>query len=41
VDEVVASAPTKDLDEQWGKALPAAGFVKQAYNSLLHRNHTT
>jgi glyoxylase-like metal-dependent hydrolase (beta-lactamase superfamily II) len=41
VDEVVASAPTKDLDEQWGKARPAAGFVKQAYNSLLHRNHTT
>jgi hypothetical protein len=41
VDEVVASAPTKDLDEQWGKARPAAGFVKQAYTSLLHRNHTT
>jgi glyoxylase-like metal-dependent hydrolase (beta-lactamase superfamily II) len=41
VDEVVASAPTKDLDEQWGKARPAAGFVKQAYNGLLHRNHTT
>ena len=41
VDEVVAAAPTKDLDEQWGKARPAAGFVRQAYNSLLHRNHTT
>ena len=41
VDDVVASAPTKDLDEQWGKLRPAAGFVRQAYNSLLHRNHTT
>lgn len=41
VDEVIASAPTKDLDEQWGKARPAAGFVRQAYNSLLQRSHTT
>ena len=41
VEEVLAAAPTKDLDEQWGKARPAAGFVRQAYTSLLHRNHTT
>ena len=41
VDEVIASAPTKEFDDKWGKARPAAGFVRQAYNSLLHRNHTT
>jgi cyclase len=41
VDEVIASAPTKDLDEQWGKTRPAAGFVRQAYVSLVHRNHAT
>jgi len=41
VEEVIAAAPTKDLDEQWGKARPASGFVRQAYNSLLHRNRTT
>lgn len=41
VEEVIAAAPTKDLDEQWGKARPAAAFVRQAYTSLLHRNHTT
>lgn len=41
VEEVIASAPTKDLDDKWGKARPAAGFVRQAYNSLLHRDHTT
>ncbi len=35
VDEVVAAAPTKDLDEKWGKLRPAEGFVRQAYNSLL------
>ena len=34
VDEVVAAAPTKDLDQKWGAAR-GAGFVRQAYNSLL------
>ena len=34
VDEVVAAAPTKDLDQKWGVAR-GAGFVRQAYNSLL------
>ena len=37
VDEVVAAAPTKDLDPMWGAAR-AAGFVRQAYSSLLQRN---
>jgi hypothetical protein len=41
VAEVIAAAPTKDLDEKWGKLRPAEGFVRQAYNSLLQRNHTT
>ena len=39
VDEVVAAAPTKDLDQQWGGAR-AAGFVRQAYNSLLRQKRS-
>ena len=35
LDEVNASAPTKDLDPVWGKGfLPAAGFVAIVYNTL-------
>jgi glyoxylase-like metal-dependent hydrolase (beta-lactamase superfamily II) len=37
VEEVLAAAPTKDLDEKWGKARPAAGFLRQAYPSLVRR----
>jgi cyclase len=36
VEEVVAAAPTKDLDQKWG-ATRGAGFVRQAYNSLLQQ----
>jgi hypothetical protein len=38
VDEVLAAAPTKDLDEKWGKVRPADGFLKQAYPSITHRS---
>ena len=36
VEEVVAAAPTKDLDKKWGAAR-GAGFVHQAYTSLLQQ----
>jgi cyclase len=38
LDEVLAAAPTKDLDEKWGKVRPADGFLKQAYPSITHRS---
>jgi glyoxylase-like metal-dependent hydrolase (beta-lactamase superfamily II) len=37
LDEVLAAAPTKDLDEKWGKLRPADGFLKQAYPSITRR----
>lgn len=37
MDEVLAAAPTKDLDDKWGKARPAEAFLRQAYPSILHR----
>jgi glyoxylase-like metal-dependent hydrolase (beta-lactamase superfamily II) len=40
VEEVLAAAPTKDLDARWARGRPAANFVRQAYNSILHRNRT-
>ncbi len=33
--EVVAAAPTKDLDEKWGQFVPADTFLHMAYGSLL------
>jgi glyoxylase-like metal-dependent hydrolase (beta-lactamase superfamily II) len=38
-DDVVASAPSRDLDERWGKGIvmPDA-FVRAAYTSILRRN---
>ena len=38
LDEVLAAAPTKDLDEKWGKLRPADGFLKQAYPSITRRS---
>jgi cyclase len=38
LDEVLAAAPTKDLDEKWGKLRPAEGFLRQAYPSITHRS---
>jgi glyoxylase-like metal-dependent hydrolase (beta-lactamase superfamily II) len=35
MDEVLAAAPTKDLDAMWGKLRPADAFLKQAYPSLM------
>lgn len=34
MEEVLAAAPTKDLDDKWGKLRPADAFLKQAYPSL-------
>jgi glyoxylase-like metal-dependent hydrolase (beta-lactamase superfamily II) len=36
MEEAIAAAPTKDLDEKWGKAR-AESFLKMAYGSLLHK----
>jgi cyclase len=38
LEEVLTAAPTKDLDEKWGKLRPADGFLKQAYPSITHRS---
>jgi len=39
VDEVVASAPTKDFDDKWGKGMMnPANFVKASYTSILRHN---
>jgi glyoxylase-like metal-dependent hydrolase (beta-lactamase superfamily II) len=38
MEEVLAAAPTKDLDEKWGKPRPSEGFLRQAYPSLTRRN---
>ena len=35
LDEVLAAQPTKDLDEQWGKALTPKHFLGMAYGSIL------
>jgi cyclase len=37
IDEVLAAAPTKDLEAKWGKPRPAEGFLRQAYPSLVRR----
>ena len=38
LEEVSAMAPTRDLDDTWGGGpIDAAGFLRQAYNSLLAR----
>ncbi len=38
VDEVVKSAPTKDLDAKWGKGfMTPENFVRAAYTSLVRR----
>jgi hypothetical protein len=37
VEEVLAAAPTKDLEAKWGKPRPVEGFLRQAYPSLLRR----
>jgi glyoxylase-like metal-dependent hydrolase (beta-lactamase superfamily II) len=38
IEEVLASSPTKDLDERWGKPRPSEGFLRQAYPSLVRHN---
>lgn len=38
VEEVVASAPTKDLDEKWGKGMKPDMFVRIAYTGILRHN---
>jgi glyoxylase-like metal-dependent hydrolase (beta-lactamase superfamily II) len=38
IDEVVAAAPTKDLDDKWGGSRRTEGFLRQAYPSLLRHN---
>jgi glyoxylase-like metal-dependent hydrolase (beta-lactamase superfamily II) len=38
IDEVVAAAPTKDLDDKWGTVRRSEGFLRQAYPSLVRRN---
>lgn len=34
LDEVIAAAPTKDLDDKWGKVLPPKVFLGMAYGSI-------
>jgi glyoxylase-like metal-dependent hydrolase (beta-lactamase superfamily II) len=38
LEQVQASAPTKDLDPQWARGRPPTNFVRQAYNGLLLKN---
>jgi glyoxylase-like metal-dependent hydrolase (beta-lactamase superfamily II) len=38
IDDVVAAAPTKDLDDKWGTVRRSEGFLRQAYPSLLQRS---
>ena len=38
LEEVQASAPTKDLDPDWSSGRKPDNFVRQAYNSILHHN---
>jgi cyclase len=38
MEEVLAAAPTKDLDDKWGKARPSDAFLKQAYPSITMRS---
>jgi cyclase len=38
IEEVLAAAPTKDLDEKWGRPRPSEGFLRQAYPSLVRRS---
>ncbi len=38
LDEAVAAAPTKDLDEKWNKGKKGDGFVRLAYTGLLRHN---
>jgi cyclase len=41
VDEVVKVAPTKDLDDKWGKGfMTPENFVRAAYTSLVKRQKT-
>jgi cyclase len=35
VDEVIVAAPTKDLDDKWGKVLPPKVFIGMAYGSIM------
>jgi glyoxylase-like metal-dependent hydrolase (beta-lactamase superfamily II) len=37
LEEVLASKPTADLDEEWGKAIPADLFVSLVYNDLSRK----
>jgi len=38
VDDVVKVAPTKDLDEKWGKGfMTPENFTRAAYTSLVRR----
>jgi glyoxylase-like metal-dependent hydrolase (beta-lactamase superfamily II) len=37
LEEVLASKPTADLDEEWGKAIPAELFVSIVYNDLSRK----
>jgi cyclase len=37
IEEVLAAAPTKDLDARWAKPRPSEGFLRQAYPSLVRR----
>ena len=38
IDDVLAAAPTKDLDDKWGGSRRTEGFLRQAYPSLLRHN---
>jgi hypothetical protein len=38
VDEVIKAAPTKDLDDKWGKGvMTPENFTRAAYTSLVRR----
>jgi glyoxylase-like metal-dependent hydrolase (beta-lactamase superfamily II) len=38
IEDVVAAAPTKDLDDKWGGSRRTEGFLRQAYPSLMRHN---
>ena len=38
IEDVIAAAPTRDLDDKWGGIRRTEGFLRQAYPSLVRRN---